>query len=938
MKINLNDPLYTPPTPQFRSKASNNVYLDPQKKLTQLFQHSIIEKLKVKPKVQKKITLLNSTIREIQKKIEISQKKMTKLQGGSIKKLPLIGLLIHFFFHWYNKNLIFVEKMKTDLLIMEEAQYKEKIETLRASFPTEEEENPRFILELDNEIRSLLEEDFPNKDKQQAFYNHVILPVISQAIIKRLMDSTKKDPYQCAAIQAAAKGKAAQAGFSALNHLAHHLPIIKVKKISTHQVFLLPKQGAVFKYSTEQAKEEEAIVNALFDLVSDNATVGSFNIRKGLTSNFGIEISVDERTRGYVPEEISSTLLTKIKGKLSKEALLVLNHRMQSLSPPTPLSFFLSPDLSDPKSETAYLRCEKCQWTYTNATADIIEVDFKTLHRLYLEETPMANIKSVKKSILSPTNSELNQALNVRWKIVSLTVMKLDSGTLSELVNIEVKPFIHDMILMDELNDHARSIVLNRLTPESEFNAIMTGELQLLDMNDKNLGVAPESTPEYKRFKNILFSLPHKKCTFHQLLLHYLKGELLLNTPIEFTEKGKVTQGILQDLPDVNNALQTRWKFVIFDTDRSLNEDNRLQEQTRNRVPGHLIPLRSVLLETDWKDAPLSQKTLNRLLDSKERDLRVVQWIQNKDAPIYKQLSDSAVQSIEEYLDPLIQKYSLSPLRKDEKNEDVTIKGLKKQFINEICDPSIHHVFWKTLEDALSTVTVRKNDTWELIAKRYHQIPHELRELNQRELITGRTIKIKYDLTSSNLDIDKKRRKIAGQLFPRITYRQQRALLERQHNRREYLQNHQQIFNTQLTGKELLTELKKFVTNPTTPLSSIRREEIMNELNMNYLTSIFYDTLPLLKNNICKECQPTYFNLLKAMYPLLADAYALNDQIYQNSATAGRHIGLYWPSLEQSIALAKKKFKAGSSALRLADTLQDHIQTIKDPAFFGHWE
>ena len=77
---------------------------------------------------------------------------------------------------------------------------------------------------------------------------------------------------------------------------------------------------------------------------------------------------------------------------------------------------------------------------------------------------------------------------------------------------------------------------------------------------------------------------------------------------------------------------------------------------------------------------------------------------------------------------------------------------------------------------------------------------------------------------------------------------------------------------------------------------------------------------------------------MKAMYPLLADAYALNQALNLNEAEAGRCVGLFSEPLETAIAKAKKRFKPATPRFQLAKHLEDQITTIKDPSFFGHWK
>jgi hypothetical protein len=507
------------------------------------------------------------------------------------------------------------------------------------------------------------------------------------------------------------------------------------------------------------------------------------------------------------------------------------------------------------------------------------------------------------------------------------------ANTVTQLTDIQAKPFVN-MILMRDLSKFAREKILEKLTPEAQFNAILTGELQLLDLHAGNLGVAPEPNPEYDRFKELKFStLFHHNVSFNELITSYLNGQIAPSTLIRFTEAGQVIEKPLSALPDLQKALDVRWQFVIFDTDLSLSEDNQLQIQTRqmtNRVIEHLIPLRSVLLETHWKDTPLSEATVKSLMESEERDLRVKSWIKREDAPLYRRLSEQAKESIAKQLTPILEGYTLSKPRQN--NDDITLNDLGKEFVKDLSNLSQHKHIWETLERELSTVTVRPHDTLETIAQRYGQDIQTLKRLNpDLDLQPGQQVKIEYDLTSSSSQAETRREKIAAQLFPRLTIRQQNALLERQSRRRDYLTSYKNLSESSLKGQDLIKQIGDFIKQA--PLTTARREELQKEL-----PKLINDPQALqdFKEKVCKECEPTYFNLMKVMYPLLADAYSLAKVIYGKDQ-AGQLIGLYSNPLETMIAFVKSSYPNGSSEYRLAEHLEQKIAEVQDPAFFGHW-
>lgn len=797
-------------------------------------------------------------------------------------------------------------------------------------------DQPDKVFELQHQLEINLEKDFPEKAKYARLYHERVGPLVEkakQAIVRR--------PMHFAAQAAAAKGKAVQAGLTALIKLAENRPVIKNSDVSAQEVFLLPKEEAVFKRSSERAKEEESIISSLFDLMSNQAIVGAFDIRKPALKPYGIQVPQDIRTRGFQSTRLPLPLLTEIRLKLSQEDRLLLERYGRSED------LYLSPDLSNPTTKRMYRECEKFKWKCIDRFGVVKEVDFKTFHALNLQRQVYRYEPIVPSGKVAPTSAEIHAALSVGWKAFYPQILQEKIGAfgekqLTEIEDIQAKPFVSDMILMGRLDSAAQEHVLNRLSDADQVNAVLTSELQFLDLHSSNLGVEPESNENYEYFKNFQFTVrPGGSKDFKTLLTDYISGRIAPHTMIEFEDKGRRIIQPLEALPELRNALNVKWKLVLFDTDLSLSEDNRLSVQgVLGGGSQRLVPLRSVLLETSWKDKPLSEAAVKSLMDSDERDLKVKQWISNEDAPIYKQLSPSAKTSVQTQVAPLIERYSLSAARL--RDDKTTIKALRNQFAKDISDMSKPENvrIWETLERDLTNVSIRPGDTWETLAKRHNQNADTLRILNPGALPgSGGKIEILYDLTSNLPQAVKAREKIAKQLFPRITFRQQAALIERQQNRKTYLNSYRELVNSTLTGEALLNQMEAFIKRSTTPLSSLDREAWLADLATHRAAFLRDPTLLLnSKNELCKICQPTYFNLSKAMYPLLADAYALNQWVYKDNASAGRVIGHFAEPLEVTIAKAKSRFPLTSPAVRLALGLEARIRAIPDPAFHRYME
>lgn len=666
-------------------------------------------------------------------------------------------------------------------------------------------------------------------------------------------------------------------------------------------------------------------------------------------------------------------------------------------------TLYLCPKLANAEEKAAYEQCEKFRWSYTNEEGDRVETNFKTVHSLILQGQQLPGLAAITipSDDVAPTDEQLLIALNVKWKVVSPELMQIEGESVAPLTGVQAKPFISEMLLMKDLNEHLREAVLERLTPDAQFNAILTGEFQLLDLHGGNLGVAPEPNEAYEYFKDIKFTTPglgEGEKSFNTLICEYLEGKILPDTLIAFNEGDQLVQLPLRDLPDLQNALDVHWKFVIFDTDLSLTENNALQILTRRNhtydstkfliggveedfyslwnefdqgrllpetlitferggvwvqqflrdLPDlqlalqppdeYLIPLRSVLLETAWKDTPLSDEVVQRLIDSEARDHRVEHWIKREDAPIYKRLSKDVGVSIKQQIAPRLAKYDLSSRRKDHK--ETTVKSLQEEFVKEISrvDTPQFVAFWYEIENDLSTVIVRQNDTWETIARRYQQNVEDLFALNPGGLQPGQKVRISYDLTTSSPEAERRRSAIAAQLFPRVTQRQQAALFARQHSRTEYLRSYQALSQSSLEGAELIAEIKEFVQKPETPLNSRIKKQLVEMLVSEESSFLIRpDELLVAKETLCAWCRPSYFNMMKAMYPLLADAYELYQHHYKNDVQAGQAIGLYSAPLNEVVGADRWIGPEQAYENQLAEDLWQRITQVEQPAFFGHF-
>jgi len=212
------------------------------------------------------------------------------------------------------------------------------------------------------------------------------------------------------------------------------------------------------------------------------------------------------------------------------------------------------------------------------------------------------------------------------------------------------------------------------------------------------------------------------------------------------------------------------------------------------------------------------------------------------------------------------------------------------------------------------------------------------------QLKQGEKVKIKIDLTSNSPEAIKKRKFYAAQLFPRLSVNQQNAFHERQQKVSDYLEGYETLSNSTMKGEPLIQQIKSYLARPESSLDSIRKKYYMDRLN--FVERSLLENKDILENNelilllnkikkeLCEEVQPTYFNLMKAIYPLLADTYELAKRVCDENENPGELIGM--ESLETQIKKALTDPKHSEETKQLAKNLEKRISEVKDPAFFAY--
>jgi hypothetical protein len=412
------------------------------------------------------------------------------------------------------------------------------------------------------------------------------------------------------------------------------------------------------------------------------------------------------------------------------------------------------------------------------------------------------------------------------------------------------------------------------------------------------------------------------------------------------------SSGTLNNFPNIANAVREKDELVLFDTDRSFPESNRVQRELMGRTIISMIPWRSTFLATEVRDLPLSEDLLLRLRNRSEEDLAIRETMLNRQAPIRRFLPEDQT-----LLNLILERYfrsddySLNKLRApieqemfgllgpdgiatnqekyrqlDNERKAISVGMLKDKFARNVSNLEPNRQLWEHLQDELvksggwfKPYQVREDDTWMSIASIYHLDVEELKRLNPtiNNLAPGQQLRVRLDLTAETRDFpsaDWQRQQIAKQLFPNYSWGQYQALVERQECRTEYLNNYQVLSGLhaadQISNQEALNlvgELERIVRERSTPISQFRREAVyLPQINQIRTTlqqaasGIATQINPLIEQ-LKKECQPSYFNMGKAMFPLVADLHEINLILLNNNPATAVWIGDYSSPIEQTI-------------------------------------
>lgn len=488
---------------------------------------------------------------------------------------------------------------------------------------------------------------------------------------------------------------------------------------------------------------------------------------------------------------------------------------------------------------------------------------------------------------------------------------------ISKSMLVDTKKYVPNMIMGAQLDASALAFIFSRLDKYAGFDMALTGELQLEDLHGNNIGFSPNLSEASLKFANTKFVIsmggkPHN-ASFVQLFFLYVYKQIKDGDEIQIADasdniiKTAHIENILGLKEALNEALSCQWKMSFIDTDLSLGESNGITFRKYGAEPASVaIPLRSFFLEHHIRNLPFSKESLERLYNSDKRDANTKEWISRMDAPIRKRFSEEAQTRIDEHFARILQQpiYSTSHYRATH-GFQYPYKYVQKRFIDDISNINIPQnlEFWRLVESEL-----------------------------------------KSDVTSSSEAAVSRRRSIALQLMPRLSWRQRDAHLERIQSRKEYLENYKALSNFKggdFAKKQLI---QKVLNSKSLPITSVEKEDLKNDLKAildKPLANL--DSLELLRQRLILKLEPNYFRLMCAMYPNLADAYRFHElhpitfaypDGTQETVRPGETIGHPEIDLKACIDDGLKNLKPDSEAFKLATALKEAlIAAQKDKVF-----
>jgi hypothetical protein len=236
---------------------------------------------------------------------------------------------------------------------------------------------------------------------------------------------------------------------------------------------------------------------------------------------------------------------------------------------------------------------------------------------------------------------------------------------------------------------------------------LRAAECQMLDWKDGSL--IPSRMDLFMDNNRYTFSYgiygERKNALLGDLICDFFAGKITDKTRIYIHDKVKDTPQatLFKECESLNQLMNTQWEFTFVDLNYALSESNYLQVQLRGSKPEFLIPFRSFLLSTSWKDKPFDEETLSIVRNFEKTDQAQIDYWMHAHSIIRRFIKRADHPQLDKYLFSLMRQFGFSFKEKRPMNVNCTFQTLKEEFIEKSAMlNSITKPFWDWIQQKLS--------------------------------------------------------------------------------------------------------------------------------------------------------------------------------------------------------------------------------------------
>lgn len=546
---------------------------------------------------------------------------------------------------------------------------------------------------------------------------------------------------------------------------------------------------------------------------------------------------------------------------------------------------------------------QKFTWEIEVSPGKVKRVSFKTLHRQFalgkLQPSTRVRIVTDPPQLFEmiSTRYGLMAALSVAFKpVLAETRRSFPEGYVA-------KPFIPNMLLVHQLREPGSAVlcdrIMDKLDAHSQLKAILSLDLQLMDLHGGNLGVTPKSVDAFAGFEDLRFSyqftdgrqmIERRNSPLLQLRHDYLSGNIDWKTEIDIQTEGRPSlkrplsghQLLMQAL-----ELEDSPRFSYRDKDGHDMSDCTLEELRYDYLSGNIEGQTEITIQT--KRGPSRQEPLSgnpllmRALDCEwelqffDTDLCLVEtnaFIPHHDVldlPLRSTLLGMAWRDrpLSNETLSVLKTWDTWPLVSWMRGEDSSLRkrlDFEAQMVFDECWTKFHMTSKRDNirelqgEFAKALAQDRKSPVWVCL---------------QREL-GGRP-----KLTWTSKEAVQRREDIALRLAPRASELQIEAYQQRISARIAYIARYEELLASPIEHMSLSqakTTLEEHLNGFGSVLTYFQRLEVQNILDQYSDQRSDGENGQVIQrayNKLKKMTEPTWYNISKAEYPLLGDVIAL---------------------------------------------------------------